>query len=788
MLENAYSKGIEETYSLLGASEQGLSSKEARSRLKEYGFNEIKAKDVKTGKQILFSQFKSPLIIILIIASIIAGFLGEPIEAVIILVIVFVNAGLAFYQEFKSERAVAELRKYISFKAKVLRDNQKTEVKARDLVPGDIVFLSIGDIVPADLRIIESQELSINESALTGESFPAAKSPAKIELPNATISQQSNIAFMGTIVENGGCKGIVVSTGVNNVFGKTATVLSAKEPPTDFQKNIKNFGQFLLKIIFVLTVFVFLANAFLGKGILDSFLFALALAVGITPELLPIIITITLSTAAIGLAKKKIVVKRLIAIEDLGNVNVLCVDKTGTLTENKIVLEKFVDCNGGKSEEILELGLLCNSATIENEKAKGNFIDTAIWERATKQQKNRLSDYALIEEVGFDHKRRRMSVIVEKSGKRFLICKGAPESLVGACSHVQGKAINGKQIAILEKFLELSSQGFRAVGIARKEIAKKDDYALDDEKDLDFAGFLFFSDPPRRTATTAVKQLQELGVELKILTGDNELVTRHVCESVGFEIRGMILGSELALKTGADFEKAISENNVFARITPEQKYAIVTGLSKQGNIVGFLGDGVNDAPALKASDVGITVDLAVDVAKDSADIILLHKSLLVLADGIKAGRKTFGNITKYIYNTISANFGNMFTLAISSIFLKFIPLLPAQILLANLISDGPLMTVSVDNVDEEYVRKPKRWNIRAISRFMVFFGLISMAFDFLTIGLLLFVLNAEINVFRTAWLLETILSEILVTFVIRTRKSFWKSKPSKALIYASLTA
>lgn len=760
--------------------EKGLKSSEAAERLSRFGRNEVPAKDRRTAPQILLSQFSSPLILILVAASIIAFVLGEQIDAAIILAIVVLNALLGFYQEFKSEKALSELKKYISFTAEVLRDGVKCEVNVAELVPGDIIFLGIGDIVPADTRIIRADEFSTNDAVVTGESAPLQKGIG-------------NLAFMGTVVSSGSCTGIVVATGKGTLFGRTATVLSAKEPPTDFQKNIRNFGNFLLKVILVLTVLVFIFNTLLGKPILDSFLFALALAVGITPELLPVIITISLSGGAISLAKKKVVVKRLAAIEDLGNMDTLCMDKTGTLTENKVTLEEYTDVDGNASPQLLEFALLCNSAVIENGVAKGKAIDAAIWQYAGEKGKAIIKGWAEVDEIPFDYERRRMSVISSKGGKTFLICKGAPESVLSACTYVlkggRTEPIAKHRRALDEKFKTFGSRGFTSIALAFREVKNKENYSHTDENGLVFAGFLAFLDPPKKTASHALEAFRNLGIELKLLTGDNAEVALEVCREVGLRIKGRVIsGAELGGMKEEDFLRAAEENNIFVRITPEQKFAIVNALGKKGHIVGFMGDGVNDAPALRAADVGITVDSAVDVAKGSAEIVLLEGDLSVLADGIKGGRKTFGNITKYIFNTVSANFGNMFTLAVSSLFLKFIPLLPSQILLANFISDVPLMTISADNVDEDYLQKPKRWSIKAISRFMLFFGAISAVFDFITIALLMFVLKADPASFRTAWFLESVLSEIIVTFAIRTKRNFWQSSPAPLLVYSSIAA
>lgn len=791
MEKNYCSLGAEELFKKLDSSEKGLSSAEAKKKLSEYGFNEVSAKDKRTAIGILLSQLKSPLVLILIGASMIAGFLGSPLDALIILGIVLLNTALGFYQEFKSEKMLEELEKYVSFYAKAIRDGKKTEIDAKNLVPGDIVFVNIGDIVPADIRLLEADELLANESVVTGESFPVRKAADVIAGENIPVNEQRNMLFKGTTISSGSGKGIVVATGESTLFGKTANILGAKEPPTDFQKNMKIFGDFLVKIVAAMTIFVFAANYFLGRGMLESFLFALALAVGITPELLPAIITIGLSAGAMHLSKKKVIVKRLVSIEDLGNIDVLCIDKTGTLTENKVTLEKYCGTDLKKSADVLELAILC-SPDADGETERGNVIDNAIWNYA-KDNKISQRGWKKIEEIEFDYERRRMSVVVGRNTERLLVCKGSVESIISVCSKAKiGKNtlhIGHCKEELLEKAIAMENDGFRVIAIACGKTERKKDYSKADEKELVFMGFLAFIDPPKKTAIDSLKSFQSLGVELKILTGDSSQATTGVCREVGLAIKGrIVLGTELEGMNKEEFKAAIMENNVFARVTPEQKHLIVEGLSKARHIVGFLGDGVNDAPALKAADVGITVDSAADVAKGSADIILLKKNLMVIADGITTGRKTFGNMMKYIFNTISANFGNMFTLAISSLFLGFIPLLPSQILLANLISDGPLMTISTDNVDYDYLKKPKRWSIKAISDFMLFFGAISSLFDFITIGILLFVVQADAATFRTAWFLESVLSEIIVTFTIRTKRNFWDSKPSTVLIWSSVAA
>jgi P-type Mg2+ transporter len=787
-MNKLFSLKKEDLFKRLKSSEAGLDEKEAANRLETFGLNEISNQDKRGIFSLFLSQLKSPLVIILILSCIIAGFLKEIMNASIILGIVLINTLLGFYQEYKSEKVLSELKKYLVFKVKVFRDKKLIRLNAEEVVPGDIIFLRAGDIVPADTYVLDSKNLLINESVVSGESYPVHKISWNESLKENKLEKNTHILFMGTNVVQGFCKGIVISTGKNTEFGKTAFLLSAKEPPTDFQKNMKNFGNFLIRIITLLTVFVFAVNAFFHKGLLASFLFALALAVGITPELLPIIITVTLSFGAIHMAKKKVVVKKLISIEDLGNMNVLCMDKTGTLTENKIFLESYFNLEGKRDNEILKLALLCNSANNENSSAT-DPIDIAINDYA--MDKVDIKDYNRIQEIELDYNRRRMSLVVEKNKNRFLICKGAPESIIDVCTMIEKE---GKKIRIdrhrellNKKFCDLSKKGFRVIAIAYKRIETKKEYTKNDEKELVFKGFITFFDPPKKTVKNSLSELKNLGVSLVILTGDNELVTRKVCEDIGLKIKNrIILGSELENLEEKKFNDIVKQSNVFARITPEQKFKIVETLKKQDNVVGFLGDGINDAPALKVADIGISVDSAVDIAKDSADIILLHKSLEVIVDGVKEGRKIFGNIIKYILNTISANFGNMFTLAISSLFLKFIPMLPSQILLANLISDGPLMTISSDNVDENYLHRPKKWDTKFISKFMIVFGSISIVFDLVTISILMFLVNANENLFKTAWFLESVLSEIIITFAIRTNKSFWKSKPSKLLVYASL--
>ncbi len=786
----------EEIIDYLKSSEKGLTNVEVKNRLVKYGFNEIIGKERRHGSDIFLSQFKNPLVIVLIVAAIISHFLAEEINALVILSIVVLNSLLGFYQEYKAERALRELKKYVTFKANVIRDGREVEVDTRDIVPGDIIHLSIGDLVPADTRLFKVNELTTDEAPLTGESMPVVKTIEPVNKDYSLPQQLKNIAFMGTSIASGTGKGIVIATGKDTFFGKTAVYLKRKEPETDFQKNIKNFGNFLLKIIIAMTIFIFIANTILGKGILTSFLFAIALAVGITPEVLPIIMTITLSKGALEMAKEKVITKRLLSVEDFGNIDTLCCDKTGTLTEGFPSLQNYLDPNGKKDEKLLLYGLLCNSIRgRKGGKISGNPLDRAIWQsKEASRLESDLRDYSIIDENEFDFERRRMSVLIKGDRSNILVVKGATESVIEVSKSIMVNGVKTEisdelTLKLHDKIIGYEDDGYRVIAIAEKH-TEKEEITKNDETELVLLGFLLFLDPPKKTVKGSLHILNKLGVNVKVISGDSPTVTRKICNEVGLRIveDKIISGDDLERLDDKEFEKYSETYNVFARVTPEQKYRIVAGLNKEGHIVGFLGDGINDAPALKAADVGISVDSATGIAKEAADIILLKKSLRVLAHGIMQGRRTFSNIAKYILNTISANYGNMFTVAAASLFLKFIPLLPRQILLNNFISDVPLLTISTDNVDEEVLRRPRKWNMKLISRFMTYFGLISTSFDLALIIPLIFLIRASPSLFRTAWFVESVLSELVITFTIRTRLPFYKSNPSRSLMITSLLA
>ena len=797
-----WTSSIQKIFELLDSSEEGLSEQEARVRAQKHGLNEIKAKERRTGLEILLSQFTNSLVIILIIASIIAYFLGEKIESLVITSIVILNAIVGFLQEYHAERALRALKKYLINRANVMREGKLVTIDVKEIVPGDIVYLNIGDMIPADIRLIKSEELNTDESSLTGESLPVLKSSAPLEQDFHLPQDLNNIAFMGTSVAGGSGYGVVIGTGKDTFLGKTASYLKSTSEEGDLQKNIRIFSNFLLKIILAMTIFIFIVNTLLAKGVFNSLLFALALAVGLTPEALPIIITISLSRGAFKMAEQKVVTKKLASVEDFGNIDILCCDKTGTLTEGIISLSDYLSIDGNREGRLILYGLLCNSGQKgQDSKVFANTMDRAIWQsKPAENLKSEVEHFETIASNGFDFKRRRMSVMVRGSGKTMVIAKGAVESILSVSSSA---FINGKVTPLNDEISEMigkkisdyEQNGYRMLAIATKEMTSLSDSIADTgkehlEKDLNIEGFLLFLDKAKKTVKESLKILQKLKVETKIISGDSPHITRKICNDVGLVIREdrVITGDDLNNLNEDKFKEYCRRYNIFTRVTPEQKFEIVSSLKKEGHIVGFLGDGINDAPALKAADVGISVNTASDIAKEAADIILLQKSLRVLSSGIREGRKTFANITKYILNTISANFGNMFTVAFSSLFLKFIPLLPSQILLNNFVSDAPLMTISTDNVDEEFLRRPRRWNIKLISKFMVYFGIISTFFDLALVLPLILILKVEPQVFRTAWFCESVLSELLITFSIRTRLLFFKSKPSKLLLFTSLIA
>jgi P-type Mg2+ transporter len=756
----------------------GLSPEEAARRLAHDGPNEVAAGTSRPALRILRRQVESPLVLVLIGVAIVSRLLGESVEAVVILLVVALNALLGFVQEYRAERALEALRRLVTRTARVRRGGATVEVPAAQVVNGDLVLLEMGDLVPADLVLEAGEDLTADEASLTGESVPVAK-------------RVGDSAYLATAVVSGFGQGIVRATGRATLFGRSARLLEEGAAESDFERNIRRFSSFLVRVILLLTVFVFLANALLGKGWFDSFLFAVALAVGITPEVLPAIVAITLAKGALRMARDQVVVKRLSAVEDLGNVDILCCDKTGTLTLGEFGLHDFVGADGARDPEVLLAGALtAASACGVPESGAANPTDRAVWASAALGEvRGRLAGCRVLDRVLFDFRRRRSSVLAGTPDGTRLLVKGAPESVLPLCPAVRGgggeKALTPEERErLIARVAAYEEDGLRVLAIAER-VATGSTAAIGDERDLTLRGFLLFADPPKPDVRQALERLRELGVGLRIMSGDSPVVTRRICREAGIPVDGGVtVGSELAGLSPEAFRQRALECQVFARLTPDQKQQLVASLRAAGHVVGFLGDGVNDAPALQAADVGVSVDSGTDIAKSASDVILLQKSLGVLAGGIVEGRKTFANITKYILNTISANFGNMATVAASSLFLSFIPLLPSQILLNNFLSDIPLVTIATDRVDPELLHRPRRWNIGAIARFMVIFGTLSALFDLLLIGVLLR-WRVPIPVFRTAWFIESACSEILVTFAIRTRQPVWRSRPSSWLVWTS---
>jgi len=778
---------IEKLFETFNTSANGLSQEEAEERLEIYGLNEpAKKKRRNIIVRFLFT-FLNPLVIVLLIIATASIFLENKIGAYLIYLMAFISVTLTFTQEFKAEKESLKLIEMVSSTATVYRDNKLTEIKIKEIVPGDIIFLSAGDMIPADLRLISCKDLFINQASLTGESFPIEKYPNPDNNKNIkSIIELNNILFMGSSVVTGTALAIVIQTGTKTQFGELAQKIVKIRPETSFDKGLKKYTWLMIRLMSVLVVVIFAINALTKGKVLEALFFALAVAIGITPEMLPVMVAINLSKGAISMSRKKVIVKRINSIQNFGAMNILCTDKTGTLTIDKIVLERHCDIKGEEDDEVLKFTYI-NSYYQTGLK---NLLDRAILEHAELEEE--MKNYKKIDEMPFDFVRKIMSVVVESNNERILITKGRPEEIFKRCKKYEydGKIyeINEEIWPTLKTQVEkLNFEGFRTVAIAYKYVEDaKDVYSKEDEEGLVLKGYVAFLDPPKPGVRETLKLLNELGIELKILTGDNALVTKKICDYVGINIKGSINGDNLNDLNDEQLKKVAIENTIFTRLTPIQKEKIIRALQSENNIVGFLGDGINDAPALKVADVGISVNNAVDIAKETADIILLEKSLSALEDGVIEGRRVFGNIIKYIKMGSSSNFGNMISPTIGSIFLKFLPMLPIQILLNNFLYDLSQISIPTDNIDPEYIKKPKPWDIQFIKKFMFIFGPISSVFDLITFGVLL-LMKAPQDVFHTVWFLESLTTQTLVIHIIRTQKiPFLQSKPSNALLLTSL--
>jgi Mg2+-importing ATPase len=766
---------------------QGLTDAEARQRLARSGANLLKRKTRTDAVTLLLAQFKSPILLILLAAATLSFFLGDHADTLIILVIVMASGLLGFWQERGAADAIEKLLAIVQIEARVVREGKERDIPVEEVVPGDIVLLNAGDVIPGDCLILESKDLFVNEAALTGETYPVEKSAGVLPL-DTPLSQRANTLFMGTHVVNGTARAVVVHTGKETEFGAVSEQLKLRPPETDFERGIRRFGYFLMEVTLLLVLSIFAFNVYLHRPVLDSFLFALALAVGLTPQLLPAIISVNLAHGARRMAAEKVIVKRLAAIENFGSMNILCSDKTGTLTEGTVQLHAALDAEGKESAKVLRFAYL--NASLQT--GYTNPIDDAICARfrETKAETD-VAGCAKLDEEPYDFVRRRLSVLYSENGTHRMVTKGALANVLEVCTQAEtstGERVDIETVreAIQKRYEALSAQGFRTLGIAYRDCGSDTRIGKDDETGLTFLGFLVLFDPLRPGIVDTLKRLRGFGITLKVITGDNRLVAANVGRQAGISNPDALSGPELRQMSTEALTRRVNQVDVFAEVEPNQKERLILALKKAGHVVGYIGDGINDASALHAADVSLSVANAVDVAKEAADIVLLEKDLAVLERGVQEGRTTFANTLKYIFMATSANFGNMFSMAGASLFLPFLPLLPKQILLTNLLTDFPEMTIATDDVDTELVERPRRWDIRFIQRFMMTFGLVSSLFDYLTFGALLFLLHATPTQFRTGWFLESVISAASIVLVIRTRRPFFRSRPGAHLRIATL--
>jgi P-type Mg2+ transporter len=765
----------------LDATPQGLATAEAGRRLDRVGPNVLQPRKRSGELVLLLGQFKSPLILILLFAAGLSFFLHDPADALIILGIILASGVLGFWQERGAAHAVDTLLAVVQTKATTRRDGAQKEVPVAEVVPGDIVILSAGKSVPGDCRVLESKDLFLDEATLTGETYPVAKTAAAVA-PDAPLGQRASALFMGTHVVSGSASAVVVRTGTATEFGKVAERLRLRSPETEFERGVRRFGYLLMEVTLVLVIAIFAINVYLHRPVLEAFIFSLAVAVGLTPQLLPAIISINLAHGARRMARQKVIVRRLSSIENFGSMNVLCCDKTGTLTEGVVRVHSAVDLEGRESEEVLRLAYL--NAFFET--GLVNPIDEAI----RTHHPFDLGGCQKLDEAPYDFIRKRLSVLVADGGRHLIVTKGALAEVLAVCStakmaegaDVEIAAVRGR---IDERFADLSGQGFRTLGIAWRDIGTASRVTRDQEADMVFAGLLVLYDPPKAGIGGTIGDLKRLGVLVKMITGDNRLVAAHTSVQVGLSNPQLLTGTDLRHMSDGALLGRVDDVDVFAEIEPNQKERIILALMKAGNVVGYMGDGINDASALHAADVGISVEGAADVAKEAADIVLLERDLGVLVQGVQEGRITFANTLKYVFMATSANFGNMFSMAGASLFLTFLPLLPKQILLTNLMTDFPEMTIATDGVDPEMVERPRRWDTRFIRNFMMTFGLVSSVFDYATFGVLL-LLGATVDRFRTGWFLESVISACLIVLVVRTRRRFYESRPGRHLAIATV--
>ena len=782
-----------ETLKALVTKEDGLTSNEARRRLEQFGRNELASVQTRSWYHVLYRNAKDPLTVLLSVLGFISALTGDLKATALIVVMLVLSVVMRFVQEMRADKAAERLKVMVRTTVTVIRDGNKHDISLSSLVPGDIVHLSAGDMVPADVRLIASRDLYVNQASLTGESLPSEKhAPALAAVPKEILDLQ-NVCFMGTNVSSGTATAVVIGTGASTKFGSIARSVAAQaEGPTSFDKGVDRYAWLMIRFVAVMVPAVFLINGIARHDWVQAFLFAVAVAVGLTPELLPMIVTVNLSKGALDMSRKKVIVKRLNAIQDFGAMDVLCTDKTGTLTEGRVVLIRHVDVEGNENAQILDYAYL-NSYY---QTGLNNLLDEAVLEHDGEKRQEFAKQHEKIDEIPFDFLRRRMSVVVkEPDGGHLLICKGAVEEVLAQCKGVtyRGRMENLKRshLADTERLVsEMNNEGFRLIALAVRQLpVAKTVYAASDESEMTLVGFLAFLDPPKESAANAIAELARHGVTIKILTGDNELVTRKICLEVGYSVEGLLLGSDVAAMDDAMLAEKAGFANVFCKLEPAHKERVIRAIKSRGHVVGFLGDGINDAPALKAADVGISVNEAVDIAKESSDIILTERSLLVLKDGVVEGRRAFGNIVKYIKMTGSSNFGNMFSVVGGSIFLPFLPMLPLQVIANNLLYDLSQASIPTDKIDKEYLEKPRQWNITRIRQFVLWIGPVSSLFDYATYFLMLYVFDCWANpaLFHTGWFVESLFTQTLIIHVIRTNKvPFFQSRASVALTVSTL--
>ena len=768
----------------LNTDENGLSSREAEKRIDKYGQNILEERRSSSNLEMFINQFKNPIIIILIFAAFLSIFLKDYTDGIIILIIIMISSLLSYSHESKANNAVKKLLSSVSVKSSVLRDGKFEEIDNAMLTVGDIINVKTGDMIPADCLIIEANSLSMDESSLTGETFPVEKNNQKVSA-DTVLSNRKNSLWMGTHVISGSGRAVIVNLAKDSEFGKITTSLGEKDSATDFEKGIKSFGNLILHVTTFLIGLIFVFNIFLNKPFLESFMFALALSVGLTPQMLPAIISVNLSQGAKRMSEQGVIVKKLNAIENFGSMTVMCSDKTGTITQGKVKLDGALDCNGNKSDNIYRLAAI-NSYFQEG---YANPIDSAILDTRTDD----FSNYEKLSEIPYSFETKLLSVIVRtdrnSSVRNIMVTKGALTNVLDVCKTYENSDnsvgnIEDVKSQILDMFDKYSSQGYRVLGVAYKLIEDDADVKIQKAEDMIFAGLLLFIDPLKDDIKDVVAEMNRLGVSLKMITGDNHLIAKNIGAQIGLNPGKILLGDELDSYSISQLNKKVLDIDIFAEISPNQKEKIIMAYKQAGEIVGYMGDGINDSPAIKQADVGVSVNTAADTAKDAASIVLLKNSLKVLISGINEGRRTFINTLKYIFIATSANFGNMFSMAGASLFLNFLPLLPKQILLTNLMTDFPSLQIASDSVDEEWLKRPVKWDMKFIKKFMILFGIISSVFDYMTFAVLLFIFKANEETFHTGWMLESIISAMVVMIIVRTARPVFASRPNSKLLIA----